>query len=84
MITKEKFVQYINYIQFLVNLVDEDRKQPHIKAILNHIRKYFPPTDGHCEVYHYCFEQNFGKPSPEGPYESPQDLYERLINDLKK
>lgn len=83
MITKEKFVQYINYIQFLVNLVDEDQKQPHIKSILKHIQKTFPVDEnGHCEVTHYCFELNFGKPNIEGTYESPQELYDRLIKEI--
>lgn len=83
MITKEKFVQYINYIQFLVTLVDEDRKQSHIRSILKHIQKSFPIIDGHCEVSHYCFELNFGKPSLDGPCELPQELYERLIKELR-
>jgi hypothetical protein len=79
MITEEKFCDYINYIQFLLTLVDENRSQPHIRAIIKKIQESFPiDENGHCEISHYCFDLNFGKPTPDGEYESPQELYERL------
>jgi hypothetical protein len=80
MITEEKFCQYINYIQFLLTLVDEDRKVPHIRGILKEIRKSFPVDEnGFCEIEHYCFDLSFGKPTHESIYENPSELYQRLI-----
>jgi len=82
MITEEKFVQYINYIKFLLTLVDIDKEQKHIKSIIKHIQKSFPKDKkNHCEVEHYIFDLNFGKPSLDSEYENPNQLYKRLIND---
>jgi len=77
MITQEKFCQYINYIQFLVTLVDEDRKQKHILSIMKHLHTFFPrDEDGFSEVEHYCFFLDFGKCGDE--YESVENFYKRL------
>jgi hypothetical protein len=79
MITQEKFCNYINYIQFLINLVDEEKNQKHIISIMKHLHSYFPrDKDGNSELENYCFYLNFGK--LEDDYESPEELYNRLIN----
>ena len=81
MITKEKFIQYINFIEFQLNLVDSDQEHKYIRGILKEIQKSFPKDDnGHCEVSHYIFDLNFGKSSPESEYETPDMLYDRLTN----
>lgn len=51
-------------------------------AILDLLRVHFPMVDGHCEICDYCYMMNFGKPSPDSEYESPEQLYFRLLKDL--
>jgi len=79
MITQEKFTQYINYIQLLLTLVDESRSQKHILSIMKHLHTFFPRDEnGFSELEHYIFDNNFGKPTTESEYESPDELYKRL------
>lgn len=81
MITKEKFTQYINFIQFRLDLIDDDTDHKEIRAILKKIQKSFPKdSQNHCEIHHYIFDLNFGKPTQDSEYETPEQLYERLIN----
>jgi hypothetical protein len=80
MIKKEKFCEYINYINFLTNLVDEDKKHKHIVSIMNFLHTFFPrDEDGFSEIEHHCLFLNFGKLAED--YESPEELYERLTNE---
>lgn len=51
-------------------------------AILDLLRVHFPMSGGECEIEFYAYCQNFGKPSPDAEYESPEQLYRRLLNDL--
>ena len=80
-ITLEKFVSYINYIQFRLTLVDDDSGHKEIKSIIKKIRESFPIDDkGFCHVEFYCFFENFGKHSNESEVtETPEQLYYRLL-----
>lgn len=82
MITQEKFVNYIEYIKFLLVLVDDDKNHNHIKSIVKEIEKSFPKDEnGFSEIEFYIFSQNFGKPASDWEYESPEQFYNRLINE---
>lgn len=51
------------------------------KKIIELLRIWFPvDEDGHCAISSYCFEMNFGKPSLDSEYETPEMLYDRLTN----
>lgn len=59
-------------------------------TIIDLLRIIFPvDEDGHCEITHYCYCLNFGAhpvSNDKGStteYESPEQLYDRLINDKK-
>jgi len=48
------------------------------KTIIKLLRIYFPmDSTNFCEVDHYCFSLDFGKIGDN--YESPEELYDRLI-----
>lgn len=55
-----------------------------IKSCVKLLQDYFPPDeDGFCEISHYCFFLEFGKPTQEGrETETFEQLYTRLINTL--
>jgi len=55
-----------------------------IKSCVKLLQEYFPPDeDGFCEISHYCFFLEFGKPTKEGnETETFEQLYTRLINNL--
>ncbi len=54
MITQEKFVNYIEYIKFLLVLVDDDKNHNHIKSIVKEIEKSFPKDEnGFSEIEFY-------------------------------
>ena len=80
-ITIEKFVSYINYIQFRLTLIDDDSGHKEIKAIIKKIRKSFPIDEqGFCAIEFFCFFENFGKHSNESEVtETPEQLYYRLL-----
>ena len=81
MITKEKFVSYINFIHFNFLMVDNTPQNTNVVKILNFLRKTFPKDDsGHSEIDHYIFDLNFGKPTSDSEYISPEELYEQLTN----
>lgn len=65
MITQEKFVQYINYIEFLLVLVDDSPNHKHIRGILKLLNENFPDSD--METYVFSEKK-----------ESPNAFYERL------
>jgi hypothetical protein len=45
---------------------------------LRKLQNYFPKDkDGFCEIEHYCFVKDFGRIGED--YESPEELYNRLI-----
>jgi len=46
-----------------------------IKQIINLLSIWFDKS----ELEHYCFEMNFGKPSSESNWETPEMLYDRLV-----
>jgi hypothetical protein len=49
------------------------------KKIIELLRIWFPVDEnGHCEISSYCFEMNFGKPTSNSEWETPEMLYERL------
>jgi hypothetical protein len=50
------------------------------KKIIELLRVWFPVDEnGFCEIEIYCFQMNFGKPSKDSEWETPEMLYERLI-----
>ena len=55
-----------------------------IKSCVKLLQEYFPPDeDGFCEISHYIFFLEFGKPTKEGnETETFEQLYTRLINQL--
>lgn len=49
------------------------------KIVLKLLQVHFlKDENGHCEVEHYIFFRNFGKPTHDSEYESPEQLYDRL------
>lgn len=51
-----------------------------IKNTIELLQIFFPRDEnGFCEIEHYCFKENFGKPSPESEYITPEMLYDKLI-----
>lgn len=85
MITQEKFINYIEYIRFLLVLVDDNRNHNHIKSIIKELEKSFPISEsGFSEIEFYIFSQNFGKPLTDSEYESPEQFYNRLIDEQKR
>ena len=48
------------------------------------LQEYFPKDEnGFCEIEHYCFNLEFGKPTVAGnETETFEKLYKRLINNL--
>ena len=64
-IRQEKFVQYLNYIEFLLVLVDENKNHKHIRGILKLLLEHFPDYD--MEAYILSDRK-----------ETPEELYERL------
>ena len=49
------------------------------KMILKLLQVHFPKDENeHCEIESWCFYRNFGKPTHDSEYESPEQLYERL------
>lgn len=49
------------------------------KIILKLLEVYFPKDEnGFSAIEHWCFYRNFGKPTHDSEYESPEQLYERL------
>ena len=84
-ITLEKFVSYINYIQFRLTLIDDDSGHKEIRAIIKKIRESFPiDEDGYCMVEHHCIFLNFKNNEIDLDYLSPEKLYEYLIIKHKK
>lgn len=55
-----------------------------IKSCVKLLQEYFPKDkDGWCEIEHYLYECEFGKPLKESmETESVEDLYKRLIKNL--
>lgn len=51
-----------------------------IKSIISLLQEFFPPyQSGFCEIEHYIFFTNFGKPSLDSEYFPPEQLYDELI-----
>lgn len=71
-----EFIKESFGIEYEAVLYDNSIVTMALFKILQHI---FPPEKSHCEIEHYCFNLNFGKPTPESEYESPKELYDRLI-----
>jgi len=50
-----------------------------VSAIIILLREYFPKDEnGHCEILHYCYVENFGKIG-ETSYKAPDELYDELV-----
>lgn len=48
-------------------------------SIFQLLHEFFPKDpDGNCEIANYCFDLNFGKPTPDSEWETPGELYDRL------
>lgn len=76
MITLERFEKNINLAHLAYISGNDDVVLKIIKALL----VFFP--DGKDDLEHYCFDNNFGKPTPESEYDTIEDLYERLIKNI--
>ena len=49
------------------------------KSIISLLQVYFPKTNNHCPIEHYCFELNFGKIG-EQELITAEDLWYELVN----
>jgi len=50
------------------------------RSIVSLLQVWFPRDEnGFCEIEHYCYDNNFGKPTIESEYISPEMLYNKLI-----
>lgn len=91
-ITKEVFCETIDSIRVTVlaheNFIDRySTNPPHIgnviKSLLSLLRIHFPKdANGFCAISHYIYDCNFGKPSMDAEYETPDDLFNRLTQNL--
>lgn len=81
MISKETFIDTINFLDVMMKKEKRERETNLcIRNIFTLLFYVFPDHEkAKEEIEHYCFQTNFGKPSPEAEYESPGELYERLI-----
>jgi hypothetical protein len=81
MIDKETFIDTINLLEIIVKKGKKDEeKNLLIKKIFTLLPLSFPNSiDAKIEIEHYCFNTNFGKPSPDSEYTTPGQLYEILI-----
>jgi hypothetical protein len=51
----------------------------YLSSLMKLLRLHFPiDGDGFCDIEHYCFFLDFGKCGDD--YESPEELYDRLVN----
>lgn len=77
---KESFVGHIEKIQEVLC-----EKPELVKGIIDKIHIEFPRDEnGHSEVEFYIFMQNFGKPSIDSDFKSPEVLYDELVLIHKK
>lgn len=73
----ERFTKNIN----LLNLAYMCGNDEIVSKIIIGLQKYFPKDkNGFCEIEHYCFDNNFGKPTTESEYDTIENLYNRLTN----
>ena len=50
------------------------------RSIVSLLQVWFPKDEnGFCEIEDYCFDNNFGKPTIESEYITPEMLYDKLI-----
>jgi len=50
------------------------------RSIISLLQVWFPiDENGFCEIEHYCYDNNFGKPTIESEYITPEMLYDKLI-----
>ena len=55
-----------------------------ITSCIKLLQEYFPKDEhGFCEISHFCFDLEFGKPTVEGnETETFEQLYKRLLNNI--
>lgn len=97
MITKELFIETIEALR-LQTIYDKQYAEsmsvafstdvPAYKndllkvALVKMLQLYFPPVDGHCEIEHYCWVLDFGKPVDEdADVITAEDLWHELNKD---
>ena len=81
MITFERFEKNIN----LLNLAYMCGNDEIASKIIIGLQKYFPKDQkGFCEIEHYCFDNNFGKPTTESEYDTIENLYNKLLENEAK
>lgn len=80
MIHKEEFIDTINFIEVMVKKKKVEKECLMLKKILTLTALFFTDSqEAKSEIEHYCFNLNFGKPSPDSEYITPGELYEKLI-----
>ncbi|HEY6143757.1 MAG TPA: hypothetical protein VIV55_10135 [Flavobacterium sp.] len=80
MINEETFVDTINLLEVMVK---KSKTDEHTVILLKRILKLLPlsfPNEEQAKllIESYCFEENFGKPSPDSEYTTPGQLYKEL------
>lgn len=81
MIDKETFIDTINFLEVVSK---KPKKDPETTLFTKKIFTLLPccfddREKAKEEIEYYCFFSNFGKPSPESEYITPDQLYEKLI-----
>jgi hypothetical protein len=81
MIDKETFIDTINFLEAMIKKNKKDSDSIlFLKRILILLPLSLPNRyDAKEAIEAYCFDQNFGKPSPESEYITPGELYEKLM-----
>jgi hypothetical protein len=81
MINKETFIDTINFLEVMVKKNKKDSETIlFIKKIFTLLPLFFSNIEeARNEIEYYCFDTNFGKPSPDSEYITPGELYEKLI-----
>jgi hypothetical protein len=81
MFSKNTFIDTINLLEVAVRSEREDQITSFlIKNTILLLSLFFPENpEAILRIQEYCFEMNFGKPSPDSEYINPDDLYESLF-----
>jgi hypothetical protein len=77
---KETFIDTINFIEVMAKKEKVEKECLMLKKILMLTSLFFTDSkEAKAEIEHYCFNLNFGKPTPDSEYITPGELYETLI-----
>ncbi len=81
MFNKNTFIDTINLLEVAIRSEREDLiTAVLIKNMILLLSLFFPEKpEAILRIQEYCFEMNFGKPSPDSEYINPGELYESLL-----